>query len=255
MVSPGIVSRNNPLVVGGMETWDDGDTKPSAFRIQDSGNVTITKESTITFQGNYSCKIETTTSGAGLAFNIPEEYLGQWISVEAWVYAASGVPHVRGFIVDGGPQLPVGSETGTWIKFQGSWRYNTAASATKAISFTTNTDGDTVTYYVGAVNIYSESDPLATIHTLDDTGTPSVATTQKHSYWLTGGTTAITDFDSGVAGQKITILAEHTVNITDAVNIFLSTGGTWTMTDTDTLTLIQKTDGKWYELSRGDNGA
>lgn len=250
---PGIVSRNNPLLIGGVETWDDGDVKPSAFNI--NGSPTITKETTITFQGNNSAKVVTSVSGDGLVFPIPSDYIGQWISVEAWIYAESGVPHIRGFIVDGGPQLPVGSETGKFIKFQASWRYNTAATASRAITFGTNTDADAVTFYIGAVNIYSESDPLIAIHTLDDTGTPSVATTQKQSFWLTGGVTAITDFDDGVAGQVITVISEHSVTVTDGTNIFLSGSANFVMTDTDTLTLIQKTDGLWYEMSRGDNGA
>ena len=92
-------------------------------------------------------------------------------------------------------------------------------------------------------------------NTLADDATPSVASDEAHSYWITGGTTAITDFDDGFIGQVITVLAEHTLNITDATNILLTTGGTWTMTTTDTLTLICKSDLKWYELSRGDNGA
>jgi hypothetical protein len=90
------------------------------------------------------------------------------------------------------------------------------------------------------------------IFTLDNTGTPSVAEGDK---FLTGGTTTITDFDDGFTGQIIRVIAAHSLDITDATNILLSTGGTWSMTATDTLTLICKADNKWYELSRGDNGA
>jgi len=74
-------------------------------------------------------------------------------------------------------------------------------------------------------------------------------------YMQTGGTTSITDFDDGYEGQQITVIADHPVTITDGTNIFLSGSANWTMTATDTLTLIQKADGKWYEISRGDNGA
>jgi len=85
--------------------------------------------------------------------------------------------------------------------------------------------------------------------TLADDATPSV---KGGRLFLTGGTTGITDFDDGYTGQIITIIAEHAVSITDGTNIFLA-GNAYTMAATDTLTLIQKADGKWYELARSDN--
>jgi len=54
-------------------------------------------------------------------------------------------------------------------------------------------------------------------------------------------------------GQVIEIVAEHGITITDGTNIFLNGSGNWTMAATDTLTLICKADGKWYELARSDN--
>ena len=90
------------------------------------------------------------------------------------------------------------------------------------------------------------------IETLDNDATPSVA---EGKIFLTGGTTTITDFDDGYTGQEITIIAEHGLVITDGTNIFLSGSANWTMSATDTLTLICKADGLWYEKSRGDNGA
>lgn len=90
------------------------------------------------------------------------------------------------------------------------------------------------------------------IETLDDDATPSVA---EGKIFLTGGTTTITDFDGGYTGQIITIIAEHSLTITDGTNIFLDGSANWAMTATDTLTLICKADGLWYEISRGDNGA
>ena len=90
------------------------------------------------------------------------------------------------------------------------------------------------------------------IGTLADDATPSVKFRDK---WLTGGTTTITDFDDGVEGQVITVIAEHSLDVTDGTNIFLSGSATWSMTATDTLTLIQKADGLWYEIGRSDSGA
>ncbi len=85
---------------------------------------------------------------------------------------------------------------------------------------------------------------------LVDEATPSIL---GKDAWLTGGTTAITDFDDGFTGQIINIVSEHSVTITDGTNIFLSGSADFDMTATDTLTLIQKADGKWYELSRSVN--
>jgi len=90
----------------------------------------------------------------------------------------------------------------------------------------------------------------AGIATLADDATPSV---QGHDTWLTGGATTITDFDDGYEGQIIHIIAEHTVTITEGTNIFLRVNVDFNMVATDTLTLIQKADGKWYQISKSVN--
>ncbi len=88
--------------------------------------------------------------------------------------------------------------------------------------------------------------------TLSNTSTPDLYQ-GFYPIWITGGTTNITDFDGGFTGEVIVILAEHNLTITSGTNIFLSGSTNFTMAATDTLTLIQKADGKWYELSRSDN--
>jgi hypothetical protein len=90
----------------------------------------------------------------------------------------------------------------------------------------------------------------APIVTLANDATPTVAGVTKA---LTGGTTTITDFDDGVEGQTLILIAEHGITITDGTNIFLSGSANFVMVATDTLTLIQKADGKWYEIARSDN--
>lgn len=101
--------------------------------------------------------------------------------------------------------------------------------------------------------IWNDSNKVSNpIFRLKDEATPSV---KDGNLWLTGGTTTITDFIYGVKGQTITVIAEHSLTITDGTNIFLSGSANWAMTATDTLTLICKADKKWYEISRGDNGA
>lgn len=86
---------------------------------------------------------------------------------------------------------------------------------------------------------------------LANSATPSVA---NRGWWATGGTTTITNLTGGREGQIIHIYADHTITITDGTNIFLNGSANWIMTSTDTLTLIYRQT-KWYELSRGDNGA
>lgn len=94
-------------------------------------------------------------------------------------------------------------------------------------------------------------DYLSPIYALQDSATPSIAGREK---LLTGGTTTITNFVGGIEGHVITVIAEHTVTITDGTNIFLSGSANFVMAATDTLTLICKADGKWYEISRSVAG-
>ena len=70
---------------------------------------------------------------------------------------------------------------------------------------------------------------------------------------VTTDTTTVTNFTSGVTGQEITILFEHAKTITDGTNIFLAGSVNFVGASTDSLTLIQKADGKWYEISRSVN--
>ncbi len=88
------------------------------------------------------------------------------------------------------------------------------------------------------------------LYTLEDSAIPSVFAGDK---FLTGGTTTITNLVNGTPGQVIYIIAEHAITITDGTNIFLNGSTNYVMGDTDTLTLIQKQDGLWYELARSNN--
>ena len=123
-----------------------------------------------------------------------------------------------------------------------------STSATGASFLVTN-----VQAYVGGFPLISAEyleEPVPSFVTLDDAATPSVL---NNSLFLTGGVTAITNFTNGYTGQTITIVAEHGITITDGTNIFLSGSVNFNMSATDTLTLICKPDGKWYELARSDN--
>lgn len=85
------------------------------------------------------------------------------------------------------------------------------------------------------------------VHTLANDATPSVRTS---TLWRTGGTTTITDFDDGVVGKTIQILADHSITITDNSNILLSGTTNFNMTPGDTLTLTMFDDQVWQEISR-----
>ena len=87
-------------------------------------------------------------------------------------------------------------------------------------------------------------------NTLVNEATPSVVSYYKHSYWVTGGTTTITNFAQGYHGQVITVIAEHSVTITHGTNIILNSGSSFSMSSGDAVTLIMKSDDKWYEVSR-----
>lgn len=90
----------------------------------------------------------------------------------------------------------------------------------------------------------------ATVTTLADDATPTVAAS---NLFITGGATTITDFDDGVVGQTIQILAAHSVKITDGGPIILAGGADYDMTDSDTLTLTMFNDQVWNETSRSVN--
>ena len=89
---------------------------------------------------------------------------------------------------------------------------------------------------------------VGTITTLADDATPDV---NAGNYFKTGGTTTITDFDLGVVGQTIKILAAHALTIThNASNIILDGAANFVMAAGDTLTLTMFDNGVWNEIAR-----
>lgn len=100
------------------------------------------------------------------------------------------------------------------------------------------------------LNRYEDGVDLRTLTSGD--ATPSVI---GGGVWRTAGTTTITNFADGTTGEIIIILAETSITITDGTSILLNGSVNFDMTADDTVTLIRKSDAKWYELSRGDNGA
>ena len=101
---------------------------------------------------------------------------------------------------------------------------------------------------------------VATV-TLANDSTPSVANASNNNNFKTGGTTTITDFDDGVVGQTIRILAAHAITITDEVGPMLGTGilldgsADFIMAVGDALVLTMFNDQVWEETSRKTNVA
>jgi hypothetical protein len=92
--------------------------------------------------------------------------------------------------------------------------------------------------------------PDGVIGAMTNAATPSV---YGMRYARTGGTTTITDLTGGGLGQTVTIIAEHSLTITDGTNLFLAGSTNFAMNATDTLTVVMKADGNWYEIGRSDN--
>lgn len=106
-------------------------------------------------------------------------------------------------------------------------------------------------YLIQALNSPFLGNIPSSIPRLENTSWPSVAASDR---FLTGGPITITNFTNGYEGKIIHIISEHVINIHSGVNIFLNKGD-FQMQPRDTLTLIQKADGKWYELSRSVNSS
>lgn len=95
----------------------------------------------------------------------------------------------------------------------------------------------------------SSNEPPLSLANLD--ATPS--TSGVSGIFKTTGTTTITDFDNGVIGNTITILATSTITITDSASVILSGGSNYVMTASDTLTLTMFNDQVWQEVGRSVN--
>ena len=80
--------------------------------------------------------------------------------------------------------------------------------------------------------------------------TPSVI---DGNIFRTSGTTAITNFDDGVIGQTIQILATGSITITNNANIVLNSSLNYGMNNGDSLTLTYFSTGIWTEVARSAN--
>jgi hypothetical protein len=145
--------------------------------------------------------------------------------------------------------------------------WDVVAGAAGSISFQTRTDaGDFGETYIQAVRTGTVVDEIELNATQLDVNaavvekvvtfanadaTPSVA---GANVFITTGTTTITDFDDGILGQTIKIVATGSITITNNASIIkLNGAGNYNMTDTDTLTLTMFVDQVWSEVARSVN--
>ena len=85
------------------------------------------------------------------------------------------------------------------------------------------------------------------------TSTDATPTVANANVFRTAGTTAITAFDDGIAGQVIKILADANITITNGASLLLAGAANYAMTANDTLTLCMFTQGTWVETARSVN--
>ena len=187
------------------------------FRVKTSGRayVSVRDCRAVLGAGTVLARLEG-TSGSN-------ELVGNWLTVDA----TGGAYEARLFSVAGTPQI--------------SW----ALDATG----TTNTTLDALPY------AHAWGGQGHEIHALVNDATPSV---EGSRFVVTGGGTTITDLDDGRVGQVVTLLSEHEVTVEHSpvsvgatgVNIVLQGAGNFDMVAGDSLTLVLKSDAKWYEVSR-----
>ena len=198
------------------------------------------------------------------------EYMkGKTFTIGCWVYSddissdAGGQILLHDDVAGTTNVSPINDTVDTWQFLTATKTFASNITTVNARFFLNErtADDDAVhAYFDGAIVVEGDNVPTftpkpiteietyGTIPAFTDTdATPSVALGTK---FLTVGTTAITDFDDGIEGQTIIIIAESSITITDGTNIFLHGSANFVMAATDTLTLICKADNKWYELSR-----
>jgi hypothetical protein len=115
-------------------------------------------------------------------------------------------------------------------------------------------EDDAVSFiYSEAVGGWVEVTSAASPQVITFTSTDATPTVANGTIFKTAGTTTITDFDDGVVGQTIMILATATITITNSAAILLNGATDYIMTDTDTLTLTMFNDQVWQEVARSVN--
>ena len=261
-LNKGVKGLGNLLKLGNFAHWGAGATEvPSGWR--DDATATFAQATPPTFCSGKAIQITAVAANDDIRQYISNIVGGMTITVSVWAKVTAG-DTARIYTVDNGTgQVRIVEVTSTTWKRYTLQHLTSPGTNQFSVRLQAKNIGDIVFFsevqatrtanlegWLCNVQDIDFSNIAQTIGTLSNDATPSVLNGEK---WLTGGTTTITDFDDGVEGQTITIMAEHSVTITDGTNIFLSGSTNFAMSSTDTLTLVCKADGKWYEISRSDN--
>jgi len=107
-------------------------------------------------------------------------------------------------------------------------------------------------HWVGGTATVTGYSPGTVVTFTSADATPTVGIGET---FITAGTTAITDFDNGVVGQTIKILAASTISITNNASINLQGSRAFGMVAGDTLTLHMFNDQVWEETARSQTSA
>lgn len=234
-------------------------------------NAVITQSEEISPAGNAATVYKVTPSAPGTVkiYTVTAVYtqlrarqtIGVWVKCDHateqtfwWEIASVGIPRVYtdSTLASGNDVFKVGTQ---WKWFPIGRSIDSADAGNQEVRFAFTAPDATPFYFSGfawmpGIETIPYTIPERGIVALTNTATPSVRRLRRGS---SGGTTGITNFTDGAYGHEFTFFADHAVTITDGTNIFLNGSVNFSMNASDTLTLVRRADGKWYETGRSDN--
>lgn len=260
-VNRGINGTGNKLRNGNFISWLWEQTQPTNWNT--SGTPTFARYTAPSGCSGDAIKITAGAATSGVeqsVANLTEETI---VTVSAWIRATAGDTAVLKTIDDGEAQVRVLEVTDTSWKRYTIQHLVSTGSTQVSIQAYAKTNTDIVWFSEIQATLHSDlkgwlENPLDardialanTVNRLPTGATPSV---EGGEVFVTRDATTVTNFIDGVLGQEITILSDHAKTITHGATIFLDGAVNFVMADGDTLKLIQKADGFWYETGRSDN--
>ena len=257
----GINASGNLLRNGNFIGWLWEQDQPSHWSTL--GTATYARSTPPTGCSGDAMTITAGSTIAGVRQIISNLAVGSVVTVSAWIKASSGDTAVLKLVDNGEGQVRVLEVTSTdWKRYTIQHLLSAGSSelqvqlygkANTDIGYFAEVQSTTHTDLKGWLSNPLDIREIAisnTVQNLDQGATPIV---EGVTLCKTMDTVTVTDMLNGVVGQEITILFEHSKIITDNSNLILSGGANFSGTANDTLTLIQKADGNWYEKSRSVN--
>lgn len=243
------------LFNGNMEHWVNATTIPCGFF--EAGSTTVAQEATIKRTGSYSVKCTVTGSSDYLYIFLPaaDNLREQWVTVETWVYNTStdSLVNVRASINAGATLLTQGAtlSSDAWERVRFTF-YVPASANSIQIQWVPSTSG---VYYVDDFIAWTgeggyEHEQEVTLST---SATPSLMPTNE-AFWpdtyICPTGTAITSFTEPMVGKPFTLYLTGARTLTQGANLKLNGSVNFVGASGDTMTLVYKADGVFYEVSR-----